>query len=69
MATTRITNLWREDLVELDPDIRVTRVFAEALVSETDLRVTRVYVEVLHNLALPPVPTASLIPTVITQNV
>lgn len=69
MATTRITNLWREDLVELDPDIRVTRVFAEALVSEVDLRVTRIYVEVLHEIGTPPVPSASLIPTVITQNV
>jgi len=69
MATTRITNLWREDLVEVDPDIRVTRVFGEALVSETDLRVTRVYIEVLHELAVPPVPVASLVPILITQNV
>jgi hypothetical protein len=69
MATTRITNLWREDLVEVDPDIRVTRVFGEALVSQTDLRVTRIYLEVLHQKGVPPVPVASLVPVLFTQNV
>jgi hypothetical protein len=69
MATTRITNLWREDLVEVDPDIRVTRVYGEALVSETDLRVTRMYLEVLHNLASPPILASALVPVIITQNV
>ena len=53
MATTRITNVIREDLTEPDPDVRVTRVF----------------VEVLHQTPVPPVPTASLVPVIITQNV
>lgn len=68
MATTRITNLWREDLVNLDPDIRVTRVYGEALISQLDLRVTRIYVEVLHDLSAPATPPA-VDPIIIIQNV
>jgi hypothetical protein len=48
MATTRITNVFREDLTEPDPDLRVTRVYAEVPVNTVDLVVTRVYLEVVH---------------------
>lgn len=50
---TRITNVFREDLIETDPDMRVTRI----------------YLEVLHDTPVPAIPTAALVPVVITQNV
>ena len=49
---TRITNVFREDLTEPDPD----------------LRVTRIYLEVLMDTPTPPIPVGALVPVVITQN-
>jgi len=49
---TRVTNVWREDLVEVDPNLRVTKLF----------------VEVLHDTFDPPPPPASLIPIIIANN-
>jgi hypothetical protein len=43
---TRVTNVYREDLVEPDHDVRVTRVFAEVAAQDVDLRVTRAFAEV-----------------------
>lgn len=69
MATTRITNLWREDLTEPNPDLQVARVFAEVVGADIDLRVTRMYVEALHEVRVASVPVSSLVPIIITQNV